>query len=74
MEKKQNLELAKKLNIAAIIISVAVLFLVGLMRQVKLNVGIDFSFLPPVYSVLNGLCAVFLGMAFYQIKNKNLHL
>ncbi|MFT5166645.1 MAG: putative membrane protein [Saprospiraceae bacterium] len=72
MEKNTNLKLAKKLNIAAIIVSVVVLFIVGFMRQVKLDSGIDFTFLPPVYSTLNAICAVFLGMALYQIKNKNI--
>ncbi len=74
MSTKPNLELAKKLNVAAIIISVVVLFIVGFMRQVKLDSGIDFTFLPPVYSSLNALCAVFLGLALYQIKQKNINL
>jgi len=43
MESKPNLELAKKLNIAAIVVSVVVLFIVGFMRQVKLDSGIDFT-------------------------------
>lgn len=72
MEQKPNLVLAKKMNIAAIIVSVVVLFIVGFMRQVKLDTGIDFSFLPPVYSTLNAICAVFLGLAIYQIKQKNI--
>lgn len=72
MKNTPNLGLAKKLNIWAIIISIIVLFVVGFMRQVKLDSGIDFTFLPPVYSSLNALCAVFLGLAFYQIKHKNI--
>ncbi len=72
MERKPNLELAKKMNVWAIAISVIVLFIVGFMRQVKLDTGIDFTFLPPVYSTLNGICAVFLAMAFSQIKKKNI--
>lgn len=71
MHIKENLPLAKKLNIAATIISIIVLFIVGFMRQVKLDSGIDFTFLPPVYSFLNALCAVALGFAFYYIKKKN---
>ena len=73
MEQKPQLELAKKLNIGAILVSIVVLFIVGFMRQVKLDSGIDFTFLPPVYSTLNALCAVFLGLALYQIKNKNIN-
>ena len=72
MQIKENLPLAKKLNIAATIISVIVLFIVGFMRQVKLDSGIDFTFLPPVYSTMNALCAVALGFAFYYIKKKNI--
>ncbi len=72
MDRKENIALAKKLNIWAVIISIVVLFIVGFMRQVKLDTGIDFSFLPPIYSSMNALCAVFLGLALYQIKNKNI--
>lgn len=66
-----NLQLAKKLNIAAWIITVIVLFLVGLMRQVKISTGVDFGFLPPFHAALNGLSAVFLLVAYYNIKKKN---
>jgi putative membrane protein len=67
-----NLKLAKKLNVAAWIITGVVLILVGLMRRVKLDLGIDFSFLPSVYSTLNALTAVLLILAFLQIKRKNI--
>ena len=67
---KENLELAKKLNIAAIIVSIVVLILVGLMRRVKFDVGIDFSMLPPLHAILNTMAAIALGFAFYFIKNK----
>lgn len=73
MEQKSNPKLAKKLNIAAVIVSVVVLLMVVLMRRVKIDTGIDFTFLPPLYSMLNALCAVFLGMALYQIKQKNIN-
>ncbi|RMG87510.1 MAG: DUF420 domain-containing protein [Bacteroidetes bacterium] len=65
-----NLELAKKLNIGAWIVTVIVLLLVGMMRRIKLDLGIDFSFLPAVYSTLNALTAVLLALAFWHIKNK----
>jgi len=74
IRKQPDLVLAKKLNIAAIVISVAVLFLVGLMRQVKLDVGIDFSFLPPIHASLNALCALSLIAALYFIKTKQVDL
>jgi putative membrane protein len=68
-----NIELAKKLNIAAWIVTAAVLILVALMRQVKIPLpeGWDFSFLPPFHATLNALTAVVLLIAFYFIKQKN---
>ena len=69
---QENIQLAKKLNIWAWVITAVVLLLVGAMRQIKLDVGIDFSFLPSVYSTLNGLTAIVLCIALYQIKQKNI--
>lgn len=70
----QNLVLARKLNIAAGIFSVVVLFLVGLMRRVKIALpeGTDFGFLPPLHATLNALTAVVLLLALYFIKQKNI--
>lgn len=65
---KRNETLAKKLNIAAYIISAAVLALVGVMRRVKIDVGVDFSFLPPIHALLNSLAAISLIAAFLYIK------
>ncbi len=73
MEKMEpNLTLEKKLNIAAWVITIVVLLLVGLMRRVKLDLGMDFSFLPPVYSTLNFITAIILIVAFIQVKKKNI--
>jgi putative membrane protein len=67
-----NLQLEKRLNIAAYIVSAVVLLIVGAMRSLpKLNLGIDFSFLPPVHAVLNGTAAISLLFALYFIKQKN---
>lgn len=66
-----NRQLEKRLNVIAYIVSVVVLLLVGLMRRVKIDVGIDFSFLPPFHATLNAIAAVFLLMAYYFIRNKN---
>lgn len=63
-------ELEKRLNVVAYVVSVVVLLLVILMRRVKIQTDIDFSFLPPVHASLNALCAVILLFAFYFIKNK----
>lgn len=69
---EQRLALAKKMNVAAWVITVAVLLLVGLMRQVKIPLpeGVDFSFLPPFHASLNALAAVALLFALYFIKQK----
>lgn len=68
-EESRSLE--KRLNLAAYLVSLVVLLLVGLMRRVKLETGIDFSFLPPVHASLNALTAVILLVAYYHIRNKN---
>lgn len=65
-----NIPLEKKLNLLAYIVSVVVLLLVGLMRRVKIDLGIDFHFLPPIHASLNALTAVILLTALYFIKNK----
>lgn len=65
-----NIALEKRLNIIAYIVSAVVLLLVGLMRRVKIDLGTDFSFLPPVHASLNALCAVILIFAYYFIRNK----
>ena len=69
---KENTALAKKMGIAAWIITVAVLMLVGLMRRVKIDVGIDFSFLPPLHATFNMFVAIALVFALYFIKLKNI--
>jgi putative membrane protein len=67
----ENTALAKKLNFYATIVSVVVLLLVATMRQIpRLDLGIDFSFLPAVYSFMNLLAAVFLILALNYIRQK----
>ena len=69
-----NIQLAKKLNVGATIVTIVVLILVGLMRRVKIDLptGWDFSFLPPFHATVNALTAVVLLIAFYYIKQKNI--
>lgn len=64
----------KKLKTLTWIVTGLVLVLVGLMRRVKIPLpeGIDFSFLPPFYSLLNALAAVALLASLYFIKRKNI--
>jgi len=69
-----NRALEKKMNYLAVVISIVVLALVGMMRrpEFKIKTDIDFSFLPPFHSTLNALAAVALIAALYFIKNKNM--
>ncbi len=62
-------ELAKKLRIAAWILTAAVLVLVGLMRRIKIPLpeGVSLSFLPPFHAAVNALAAVVLVIAFVAI-------
>jgi len=67
-----NYNLAGKLNKLSIGLSVVVLLLVGLMRQVKIDLGVDFSFMPPISATLNSMVAVCLLAALYFIKQKDI--
>jgi len=64
----ENLPLAKKLYPVAWVFTVAVLGLVGVMRRVKLDVGVELNFLPPVHAILNSAVAVLLVVALIAIK------
>jgi len=68
----RNDKLAKKLNIAAYLISAAVLLLVGMMRRVKIDLGIDFSFLPAYNAMFNTVVAMCLLAALIFVKRKNI--
>ena len=67
-----NILLEKRLNLVAYVVSVVVLLLVGLMRRVKIDLGIDFHFLPPIHASLNAVTAVILLVALYYVKNKQI--
>ncbi|MCC7245030.1 MAG: DUF420 domain-containing protein [Saprospiraceae bacterium] len=69
MSQAPDIALEKRLNRLAYIISFVVLLLVGLMRRVKIDLGVDFSFLPPIHASLNAISAVILVVALYYIKN-----
>jgi len=66
------IRLEKRLNVLAYVVSAAVLFLVVLMRRVKLDLGVDFTFLPPLHASLNALTAVILVYALWAIKRKDI--
>jgi len=66
MEEKRALE--KKLNRVAWVLSIIVFALVVSMRRFKVDAGIDFSFLPAVYSTLNFITFLLLLAGFYFIR------
>jgi putative membrane protein len=68
----ENIALAKKLNVWAVVVSIAVLGLVASMRKIHLDLGVDFSFLPAIYSTMNVVAALFLMAALYYIRLKNI--
>ena len=65
-----NVALARTLRLAVWIITALVLFLVGLMRQVKIGLpdGVSLHFLPPFHALLNTGAAVALVLALISIK------
>ncbi len=67
-----DLQLEKKLNVGAWIVTGAVLILVGVMRQVKIPLpeGVDLGFLAPFHAGVNALTAITLVIALYFIKQK----
>lgn len=73
-DQEKNLELAKKLSKWAIVVTALVLPLVVVMGmpQFKIRTGIDFSFLPAIYSVINVVVAITLVYALIAIKKKEI--
>lgn len=59
----------KRLNMIAWVITVIVWLLVGFMRQIKFNPGVDLSFLAGLNAILNTCVTIFLILALYFIKN-----
>ena len=65
-----NLALARKLKIAVWIVTALVLFLVGLMRRVKIDLpeGVSLHLLPPLHALLNSGAAAALVLALLCIR------
>ncbi len=63
-----KLDLARKLNRLSWVVSGVVFLAVVMMRRIKISTDIDFTFLPPLYSTLNGLTAILLIAAIIFIK------
>lgn len=68
--------LAAKLRRVAWILTVLVLGLVVLMREVRIPLpeGVALSFLPPAHAIINGLAAIVLISALFAVKLGNITL
>ena len=64
----------KVLKRASWIVSSLIFGLVVVMGRYKLDIGVDLSFLPPVHAVLNSCVTVFLIVAVWAVKKKNITL
>lgn len=73
---EENIQLANKLKKWAWAFTIVVLFLVGMMRQVKIPLpeGWDFGFLPPFHATVNAITALVLLAAFWFIRHKNIEM
>lgn len=71
LKQPANEKLAASLKKAIWVLTTVVLITVGLMRRVKIDIGVDMSFLPPVHALLNSLVAISLVIAVVMIKKKN---
>ena len=61
----------KKYNILIWVLSISIPLVVAILFSVRIP-GVDrLGFLPPIYATINGLTAVILVLAVYQIRNGN---
>ncbi|MBK8501783.1 MAG: DUF420 domain-containing protein [Saprospiraceae bacterium] len=67
----QNIQREKKLNKIAWIFSAVLFLLILMMRRVHIDLSIDLSFLPALYSGINFITFCLLIFAFYQIRYAN---
>ncbi|NNE26064.1 MAG: DUF420 domain-containing protein [Saprospiraceae bacterium] len=68
MEFKENIQLAKKLNKWAYVLSVVILLTVVMMRRISIDVPFDTTMLPAAYSILNVLTGIILIYALLKVK------
>ena len=76
LSQAPKLDVYRKLRVAAWVVTVLVLGLVAMMRQIKLPLpeGVELNFLPQVHAILNSMVAVLLVFALVAIKRKNVLL
>lgn len=70
MENNQAINIEKKYKRLVITLSIIIPLAVAALFGIKLP-GYDFSFLPPIYSIINAVVAVLLILAVLAIKSGN---
>jgi len=67
-----NLELARRLNVVAILLSLIIVVTIGMTRRIHIQTTADFSVLPSIYAALNTVVAVVLILGLVFIKRKQI--
>ena len=57
-----------------LVLSIVIPLAVATLFQVPPIHGYDFSFLPPIYALCNGITAILLVASYWAIKNKKRYL
>lgn len=71
MSEKQNIANEKKYNKWIVTLSISIPLVVAVLFGIKIPNVAPLSFLPPIYAAINGVTAVILILAVFQIKKGN---
>jgi len=71
MSEKQNIANEKKYNKWIVTLSITIPLVVAVLFGIKIPNVTPLSFLPPIYAAINGVTAVILILAVFQIKKGN---
>ena len=71
MSEKQNIANEKKYNKWIVTLSITIPLVVAVLFGIKIPNVAPLSFLPPIYAAINGVTAVILILAVFQIKKGN---
>ena len=71
MSEKQNIANEKKYNKWILTLSISIPLVVAVLFGIKIPNVAPLSFLPPIYAAINGVTAVILILAVFQIKKGN---
>ena len=71
-KRDPNPALARKLTVGVWVVTGVVFVLVGVMRRIRIEVAVDFGFLPPIHAVLNSCAALALVLALIAIKGRRI--